>query len=286
VASKSRSPAPRAQHDRHARSTTARRFPGPGEPVNSGSTHLGCKHECQRAGQTPRRMRRESLPLASSRKAPGRSWTRSAIRRWSWLTGYGSTPALTSEGREAMDSWPRRRCGHGELAGLRAAPDAGRPMSSFTGAEYVMIPVPGLGGVHAWAPARDLRRGSVPFGPVRRKAMLREFSDVRSVPAFQGPGAALSSCSGAGGFAPGARRVTTPGDVAGVAVTTWLIDKSALVRLSASPDAGDWAGRIERGMVRITTVTPAGGRILDPVGNRSAGGAAATAVVGDAGRST
>jgi predicted nucleic acid-binding protein len=40
-----------------------------------------------------------------------------------------------------------------------------------------------------------------------------------------------------------------------VAVTTWLIDKSALVRLSASPDAGDWAGRIERGMVRIATVT-------------------------------
>jgi predicted nucleic acid-binding protein len=40
-----------------------------------------------------------------------------------------------------------------------------------------------------------------------------------------------------------------------VAVTAWLIDKSALVRLSASPDAGDWAGRIERGMVRITTVT-------------------------------
>ena len=36
---------------------------------------------------------------------------------------------------------------------------------------------------------------------------------------------------------------------------TWLIDKSALVRLSASPDAGDWAGRIERGMVRIATVT-------------------------------
>jgi predicted nucleic acid-binding protein len=38
-------------------------------------------------------------------------------------------------------------------------------------------------------------------------------------------------------------------------VTTWLIDKSALVRLSASPDAGEWAERIERGLVRITTVT-------------------------------
>ena len=40
-----------------------------------------------------------------------------------------------------------------------------------------------------------------------------------------------------------------------MAVTTWLIDKSALVRLGASPDAAQWARRIERGMVRITTVT-------------------------------
>ena len=38
-------------------------------------------------------------------------------------------------------------------------------------------------------------------------------------------------------------------------MTTWLIDKSALVRLAASPDAADWAMRIERGLVRITTVT-------------------------------
>lgn len=36
---------------------------------------------------------------------------------------------------------------------------------------------------------------------------------------------------------------------------TWLIDKSALVRLAASPDAADWAKRIERGLVRISTVT-------------------------------
>lgn len=38
-------------------------------------------------------------------------------------------------------------------------------------------------------------------------------------------------------------------------MTAWLIDKSALVRLAASPDVADWAGRIERGLVRITTVT-------------------------------
>ncbi|WP_144120338.1 PIN domain nuclease [Catellatospora sichuanensis] len=36
---------------------------------------------------------------------------------------------------------------------------------------------------------------------------------------------------------------------------TWLIDKSALVRLSASPDAAEWADRIGRGSVHITTVT-------------------------------
>lgn len=40
-----------------------------------------------------------------------------------------------------------------------------------------------------------------------------------------------------------------------MAVTDWLIDKSALVRLGESPDAEGWANRIERGLVRITTVT-------------------------------
>jgi predicted nucleic acid-binding protein len=38
-------------------------------------------------------------------------------------------------------------------------------------------------------------------------------------------------------------------------MTTWLIDKSALARLASSPDAAAWANRIERGLVRITTVT-------------------------------
>jgi predicted nucleic acid-binding protein len=38
-------------------------------------------------------------------------------------------------------------------------------------------------------------------------------------------------------------------------VTDWLVDKSALVRLGESPDAEKWATRIERGLVRITTVT-------------------------------
>jgi predicted nucleic acid-binding protein len=38
-------------------------------------------------------------------------------------------------------------------------------------------------------------------------------------------------------------------------VSPWLVDKSALVRLTASPDAAEWAGRVERGLVRITTVT-------------------------------
>jgi predicted nucleic acid-binding protein len=38
-------------------------------------------------------------------------------------------------------------------------------------------------------------------------------------------------------------------------VSPWLIDKSALVRLTGSPDAAEWAARIERGLVRIATVT-------------------------------
>lgn len=40
-----------------------------------------------------------------------------------------------------------------------------------------------------------------------------------------------------------------------MALTDWLIDKSALVRLGDSPDAPLWANRIERGLVRITTIT-------------------------------
>ncbi|CAN5712913.1 PIN domain nuclease [soil metagenome] len=40
-----------------------------------------------------------------------------------------------------------------------------------------------------------------------------------------------------------------------MAVTAWLVDKSALVRLVDSPDAQVWTTRIQRGLVRITTVT-------------------------------
>jgi predicted nucleic acid-binding protein len=40
-----------------------------------------------------------------------------------------------------------------------------------------------------------------------------------------------------------------------VAVTAWLIDKSALVRLAASPDAATWANRNEHGQMRTTNVT-------------------------------
>lgn len=35
----------------------------------------------------------------------------------------------------------------------------------------------------------------------------------------------------------------------------WLVDKSALTRLHRSPDADAWSARIERGLVRISTVT-------------------------------
>lgn len=40
-----------------------------------------------------------------------------------------------------------------------------------------------------------------------------------------------------------------------MAVTEWLVDKSALVRLGASEAVGEWATRIERGLVRVSTVT-------------------------------
>lgn len=38
-------------------------------------------------------------------------------------------------------------------------------------------------------------------------------------------------------------------------MTDWLIDKSAVVRIGASPEAATWADRVERGLVRISTVT-------------------------------
>jgi predicted nucleic acid-binding protein len=40
-----------------------------------------------------------------------------------------------------------------------------------------------------------------------------------------------------------------------VALTGWLVDKSALVRVGQSTEAEVWAGRIQRGLVRISTVT-------------------------------
>ena len=38
-------------------------------------------------------------------------------------------------------------------------------------------------------------------------------------------------------------------------MTAWLIDKSAIARLHRASDAVEWASRIERGLVRISTVT-------------------------------
>ena len=40
-----------------------------------------------------------------------------------------------------------------------------------------------------------------------------------------------------------------------MAVTSWLIDKSAYARLVLSPDAGAWLTRIDRGLVHLSTVT-------------------------------
>lgn len=38
-------------------------------------------------------------------------------------------------------------------------------------------------------------------------------------------------------------------------MTTWLLDKSAYTRLGHGPDALEWAGRIQRALVRVTTAT-------------------------------
>jgi len=38
-------------------------------------------------------------------------------------------------------------------------------------------------------------------------------------------------------------------------VTTWLIDKSALVRLNLASNSAEWSTRITRGLVRISTLT-------------------------------
>lgn len=40
-----------------------------------------------------------------------------------------------------------------------------------------------------------------------------------------------------------------------MAVTPWLIDKSAYVRLGQSPDVDLWANRMSRGLVRISGLT-------------------------------
>jgi predicted nucleic acid-binding protein len=40
-----------------------------------------------------------------------------------------------------------------------------------------------------------------------------------------------------------------------VDVSSWLIDKSAVARLHLATNAQEWASRIERGLVRICTVT-------------------------------
>jgi predicted nucleic acid-binding protein len=40
-----------------------------------------------------------------------------------------------------------------------------------------------------------------------------------------------------------------------VDVTAWLIDKSALVRLHKAADPTEWTSRIDRGLLRISTVT-------------------------------
>lgn len=66
-------------------------------------------------------------------------------------------------------------------------------------------------------------------------------------------------------------------------MTTWLIDKSALACPAAIPNATAWASRIERSMVRITTVTKLRSA-LRPVRGRAAHRTTPAARLGDADR--
>jgi predicted nucleic acid-binding protein len=38
-------------------------------------------------------------------------------------------------------------------------------------------------------------------------------------------------------------------------MTSWLVDKSALARISLSPDSAEWTSRAERGLLAISTLT-------------------------------
>ena len=40
-----------------------------------------------------------------------------------------------------------------------------------------------------------------------------------------------------------------------MALTSWLVDKSALVRITESPDRDEWVSRTARGLLHICTVT-------------------------------
>ena len=79
-----------------------------------------------------------------------------------------------------------------------------------------------------------------------RRALARERSDPAAEVDGGRPGALLGDVR---------RSRRRRGDEPRLDVTTWLIDKSALTRLALSPDAAEWAARIQRGFVRISTVT-------------------------------
>lgn len=40
-----------------------------------------------------------------------------------------------------------------------------------------------------------------------------------------------------------------------MALTSWLVDKSALVRIPESPDREEWVSRTERGLLHLCTIT-------------------------------
>jgi hypothetical protein len=89
-------------------------------------------------------------------------------------------------------------------------------------------------------------------GLSRQEYLRRRFETERSEGQPQGK-LTLDDIALGGRGGGGSRRPR--GDGGRVAVTTWLIDKSASTRISSSPDAELWIDRIERGLVRVSTVT-------------------------------
>jgi hypothetical protein len=92
------------------------------------------------------------------------------------------------------------------------------------------------------------------LGLSRNEYLRRKFEEGITTPIPRAGG----RCRGLATIRGGLRRPDRPyGDGRRVAVTTWLIDKSAYARLQFGQAANrdEWSARISRGRVRLSTIT-------------------------------